>query len=195
MGSEAIKCRATECPVLIRMLTYRKTGKSAPIEVKPSENGNIHVDLEQGTYIILTGEELQSARNRGLRLHLNHFASCEFRDTFSQNPAPVHGDETTQLTQLEANVIRLVSRVVRAGEDKSCANCLTQLTRLTVRDDSYRCPTCDAKVCVVCGCTEKRACPGGCSWVEPGFCSTHVDEMDAALRRVSELTNVKELIA
>jgi hypothetical protein len=25
--------------------------------------------------------------------------------------------------------------------------------------------------CRVCGCTDERACPGGCSWVEPELCS------------------------
>jgi hypothetical protein len=25
--------------------------------------------------------------------------------------------------------------------------------------------------CGVCGCTEQRACPGGCSWVAPALCS------------------------
>ena len=26
-------------------------------------------------------------------------------------------------------------------------------------------------VCRECGCTEDRACPGGCHWVKPGLCS------------------------
>ena len=25
--------------------------------------------------------------------------------------------------------------------------------------------------CRVCGCTDRRACPGGCSWVEADLCS------------------------
>lgn len=25
--------------------------------------------------------------------------------------------------------------------------------------------------CAVCGCTNKRGCPGGCLWVIPGLCS------------------------
>jgi hypothetical protein len=25
--------------------------------------------------------------------------------------------------------------------------------------------------CRVCGCTEERACPGGCTWVRPDLCS------------------------
>lgn len=29
--------------------------------------------------------------------------------------------------------------------------------------------------CRVCGCTDDRACPGGCSWVEPDLCSACVE--------------------
>lgn len=28
--------------------------------------------------------------------------------------------------------------------------------------------------CRACGCTDTRACPGGCSWVLPGLCSACV---------------------
>jgi hypothetical protein len=27
------------------------------------------------------------------------------------------------------------------------------------------------RACRVCGCTDDRACPGGCWWVEPDLCS------------------------
>jgi len=30
--------------------------------------------------------------------------------------------------------------------------------------------------CRVCGCTQERACPGGCYWVEPTLCSTCADK-------------------
>lgn len=29
--------------------------------------------------------------------------------------------------------------------------------------------------CRVCGCTEMRACPGGCSWAAPNLCSRCVE--------------------
>jgi hypothetical protein len=32
-------------------------------------------------------------------------------------------------------------------------------------------------VCEICGCTDDRACPGGCSWVRPGLCSQCVGKM------------------
>lgn len=29
--------------------------------------------------------------------------------------------------------------------------------------------------CVLCGCTDLQACPGGCSWVIEGVCSSHLE--------------------
>lgn len=82
--ASAIKCRHPQCPVDVFMLLYLRTGKKAPIEVALSDKGNIHVDLQQGTYIILTGEELEKARARGVPLHLSHFATCEFAKQFAK---------------------------------------------------------------------------------------------------------------
>lgn len=31
--------------------------------------------------------------------------------------------------------------------------------------------------CILCGCTQYHACPGGCSWVLPNLCSRCADEM------------------
>ena len=36
--------------------------------------------------------------------------------------------------------------------------------------------------CRVCGCTEDRACPGGCSWVEKDLCSACTDTEEAQLK-------------
>lgn len=35
----------------------------------------------------------------------------------------------------------------------------------------YRIPT-PKRRCRVCGCTDDRACPEGCRWVEPDLCSS-----------------------
>lgn len=29
-------------------------------------------------------------------------------------------------------------------------------------------------MCKVCGCTNEKGCPGGCSWIKPGLCSSCV---------------------
>lgn len=34
----------------------------------------------------------------------------------------------------------------------------------------------DERTCRGCGCTDLRACPGGCYWVRPDFCSACADE-------------------
>ena len=41
--------------------------------------------------------------------------------------------------------------------------------------------------CRFCACTDARACPGGCSWHRPGYCSacadTHLEQLvDAAMK-------------
>ena len=38
--------------------------------------------------------------------------------------------------------------------------------------------------CVICGCTEAAACPGGCAWIDETelICSEHSDEEIAAAR-------------
>jgi len=34
------------------------------------------------------------------------------------------------------------------------------------------------ETCRVCGCTQERACPGGCYWVEPNLCSVCADNKE-----------------
>lgn len=47
-------------------------------------------------------------------------------------------------------------------------------------------PTKDTRACVACGCTDDRACPGGCSWVSrsPPLCSACVPT-EALLERAT----------
>lgn len=39
--------------------------------------------------------------------------------------------------------------------------------------------------CRVCGCTDDRACPGGCYWVEADLCSVCVEDPIDRARRIS----------
>jgi len=84
MNSEGV-CR--RCPKAVVMLKHTGTGNYAPIEVAPSEKGNIMVDRQNGTYTILTKGALQKARDKGHPLHLNHFASCEYARSFARTSA------------------------------------------------------------------------------------------------------------
>ena len=67
-------CRS--CGVELYDLLYVKSGRTAPIEVRLSSNGNILANLEEGTYFILGGKALASARLDGAPLRVNHFVSC-----------------------------------------------------------------------------------------------------------------------
>jgi len=52
--------------------------------------------------------------------------------------------------------------------------------------------------CVVCGCTESRACPGGCAWLaydadtERGVCSACVRTQPEARRRLATALHALE---
>ncbi len=94
------KCQ--KCEAKIVMSRHIRTGKLAPIEVQPSDDGNILITGD--TYEILSVEDRQKARDRGFVLRKNHFATCEFARSFSKQE---------QATPLPANVVR-VPRARRA---------------------------------------------------------------------------------
>lgn len=50
-------------------------------------------------------------------------------------------------------------------------NYTTLLTALGVTEEELVAAR-TVRTCRVCGCTDARACPRGCHWVEPGLCST-----------------------
>lgn len=43
--------------------------------------------------------------------------------------------------------------------------------------------------CVVCGCTDEAACPGGCAWILPGICSACGDDF---VERMPEILRLSE---
>ena len=47
--------------------------------------------------------------------------------------------------------------------------------------------------CRFCGCTDARACPGGCAWVEPDLCTACVQ--DALLLLVRSSLDLPEFMA
>ncbi len=47
-----------------------------------------------------------------------------------------------------------------------CRNC----EKVVVIVDG-RCADCGEEICIICGCTESRACPEGCYWSRPNVCS------------------------
>jgi hypothetical protein len=67
-------CRS--CPARVLWLANVTTHKRAPIDAAPAVGGNIVVDLDAGTYRIVTGIEREDMIGRGDPLHLNHFVTC-----------------------------------------------------------------------------------------------------------------------
>lgn len=55
-----------------------------------------------------------------------------------------------------------------------CATCLLVQLKTDLAANGFRCDDCGDPVCVTCGCTDSVACEGGCGWVKPGHCSTHL---------------------
>lgn len=70
--TEISRCRS--CGESIWWLRNDSTGRMAPIEAAdPDNRGNVLVDLEAGTYRVLSRGV---ATPGGRALHLNHFARC-----------------------------------------------------------------------------------------------------------------------
>jgi hypothetical protein len=79
-----MKCRS--CPTDIHWVKSATTGKPAPIETREHPDGNI--TIRDGRYHVLTGVELEAARNDPDEpLHLNHFATCPKAARHKKAPA------------------------------------------------------------------------------------------------------------
>lgn len=49
--------------------------------------------------------------------------------------------------------------------------------------------------CRECGCTEDRACPGGCHWAEPGLCSACKERTAISFYTKEETARIKQILA
>jgi ribosome modulation factor len=67
----------------------------------------------------------------------------------------------------------------REAKEVRCAACGSTVIAGEVRAEVGHCPVCQTKVCIYCGCTDQRACPGGCCWIAPGVCSSHPERQMA----------------
>lgn len=54
----------------------------------------------------------------------------------------------------------------------------TTAAELAERLEAERAALTVVAACRVCGCTDDRACPGGCAWVEPDLCSVCAHALD-----------------
>lgn len=58
----------------LRHVNAKPGGRPAPIEVEPSPNGNVLIDLEAGTWAVVS--RTQRETHAPGTLHLNHYANC-----------------------------------------------------------------------------------------------------------------------
>jgi hypothetical protein len=47
-----------------------------------------------------------------------------------------------------------------------------------------------APTCRVCGCTDKKACPGGCFWIEPDLCSACAKKMPIITMEMKKIITI-----
>lgn len=69
------------CKAEVLWLMNDSTGKFAPIDALPAENGNCYV-YSKTHYRVLAGDGLNSARAAGSKLNANHFLTCPNADDF-----------------------------------------------------------------------------------------------------------------
>lgn len=66
------ECRS--CGAAIEWRKTTNTGRPAPFDAEPSENGNVRFHM--GTATILNRADAEEARALGENLHVSHFATC-----------------------------------------------------------------------------------------------------------------------
>lgn len=75
------KCQHCEKPIM--WLKDKETLKFAPIEQKPSADGNVFIG--GGLYRMATPEEIEKAKKINKPLYINHFATCAFAEQFRRD--------------------------------------------------------------------------------------------------------------
>lgn len=70
----AAECGSCKAPIL--WLHHTVTGRNAPIDRDPSPEGNIVIDLDEGTYRVLDRLALADARATYTPVYTLHFVTC-----------------------------------------------------------------------------------------------------------------------
>ena len=81
MANVTVRC--SKCDAEIEFFRHFESGKSNPVDVLPSEKGNLVLDRPGNRYRVATAEEIEVARRDGKNLYISHFVTCpnagEFR--------------------------------------------------------------------------------------------------------------------
>lgn len=66
----------TSCGKPIHLLRNPNSGRWMPVDDEADADGNIRVDLQERTAVVLAGNTLTNARASGEKLSLSHFVTC-----------------------------------------------------------------------------------------------------------------------
>lgn len=72
------------CRVVVLWPKHKETGKTNPLDLEPSSDGNALLDRQRMRYEFLTGDDLERAREQKIPLYVAHRATCV-------NPPKRHG--------------------------------------------------------------------------------------------------------
>ena len=83
-------CRACGAAIIFANQRNKANSRPNPLCASPRPEGNLRLIRGEG-YDVLTGDELQKAKDSGEPLYLSHFANCPKRASFKKH---VPGSET-----------------------------------------------------------------------------------------------------
>ena len=83
------------CNAKVVWYAHHRTGKKAPVDVEPVENGNVVIDLITRTYSVLTAKQMQAAGQANMfdqpkPRYVLHFATCTHPETFRKRDQVAH---------------------------------------------------------------------------------------------------------
>jgi hypothetical protein len=81
-----MSAKVCSCGAVFEWIEHHRTHKLAPIEVQPSEAGNILVFGP--VYLVVPPKDRAEYLKRGDQLRVNHFARCPYATRFREGGGP-----------------------------------------------------------------------------------------------------------
>ena len=77
----------SSCQAPIRWVKMRTTGKPMPVDLDPTDDGNVFVYQQDGTADVVKKDDVEAMNRNGVKLHKSHFATCKFAASHRKRPA------------------------------------------------------------------------------------------------------------
>ena len=88
------------------------------------------------------------------------------------------------ITGIAEYAVQIIGEQQEEAKPVVCQSCVHESDQMTIANFGYQCPGCESRICIMCGCTDRCQCLGGCSWLNPGICSSHREELQEMAARV-----------